>query len=54
MIRPLIPHVAPIILVDTPGFGDTRGLAQDQLISKQIKDFFMNELDSINAVCFVA
>ena len=54
MIRPLIPNVAPIILVDTPGFGDTRGLAQDKIIANQIKDFFMNDIDSINAVCFVA
>ena len=53
-IRPLIPHVSPIILVDTPGFGDTRGLIQDKLIANQIKDFFKNDLDSINAVCFVA
>ena len=54
MIRPLIPNVAPIILVDTPGFGDTRGLAQDKIIAEKIKNFFLNDLNSINAVCFVA
>ena len=29
MIRPLIPNVGPIILVDTPGFGDPTGIGHD-------------------------
>ncbi|CDW75371.1 UNKNOWN [Stylonychia lemnae] len=36
-----------------PGFGDTRGILQDQIISDQIRNFFLNHLDSIDAICFI-
>ncbi|XP_067249339.1 uncharacterized protein [Chanodichthys erythropterus] len=44
-----------LTIVDTPGFGDTRGIAHDQKITKKIQEFFSNPggIDSIDAVCFV-
>ena len=41
-------------IVDTPGFGDTRGLDFDKKIIEMIEDTFKNRCDSINAICFVA
>ena len=42
-----------IIIIDTPGFGDTRGIKQDIAITKKISDFFINKLSEINVICFV-
>ncbi|KAK2917146.1 hypothetical protein Q8A67_001520 [Cirrhinus molitorella] len=44
-----------LTIVDTPGFGDTRGISQDQKITKQIQELFSapGGIDCINAVCFV-
>ncbi|XP_067247303.1 uncharacterized protein [Chanodichthys erythropterus] len=44
-----------LTIVDTPGFGDTRGISHDQKITKKIQEFFSNPggIDSIDAVCFV-
>ena len=44
----------PIKIIDTPGFGDTGGLAKDKLISEKIAEKFQQEVDHINAICFVA
>ena len=33
-----------ITLIDTPGFGDTRGFSYDEMIISQIKEFFTNDL----------
>ena len=43
----------PIIIVDTPGFGDTGGIVIDAKTVKLIKDCFTKEISTINAVCFV-
>nr|XP_029501002.1 uncharacterized protein LOC115116650 [Oncorhynchus nerka] len=44
-----------LTIIDTPGFGDTRGMAQDKLITEQVKEFLCNPLGiaHIDAVCFV-
>uniref|UniRef100_A0A673ZBN9 Uncharacterized LOC115153863 n=1 Tax=Salmo trutta TaxID=8032 RepID=A0A673ZBN9_SALTR len=44
-----------LTIIDTPGFGDTRGMAQDKLLTQKVKDFLFNPLgiNQIDAVCFV-
>lgn len=44
----------PLNIIDTPGFGDTRGLKQDQLIIDMIRDVFSKQIDVLHVVCFVA
>lgn len=44
-----------LTIIDTPGFGDTRGITQDKKITEKIRKFF-SEVDGIlglDAVCFV-
>uniref|UniRef100_A0A3B4YYP4 AIG1-type G domain-containing protein n=1 Tax=Seriola lalandi dorsalis TaxID=1841481 RepID=A0A3B4YYP4_SERLL len=45
-----------LTLVDTPGFGDTRGIERDRMIVEQLRNLFSTELgvSEIDAVCFVA
>jgi predicted GTPase len=40
-------------IVDTQGFGDTNGIEEDEKITMIIKDSFIKELNSINAILFV-
>ena len=44
----------PIQIIDTPGFGDTRGIKQDMIITSQIEKTFKEQLNNLNAICFVA
>uniref|UniRef100_A0AAV2KR97 Fibronectin type-III domain-containing protein n=1 Tax=Knipowitschia caucasica TaxID=637954 RepID=A0AAV2KR97_KNICA len=45
-----------LIIIDTPGFGDTRGIQRDHEITEQIRNLFSNSfgVDVIHTVCFVA
>lgn len=43
-----------IRIVDTPGFGDTRGIEYDKKIIDMIRETFTHKCDTINAICFVA
>jgi len=40
-------------IIDTPGFGDTVGIQEDEKITMKITDFFLHKLNEINAVCLV-
>lgn len=41
-------------LIDTPGYGDVRGIAQDIIITQKISKFIKEKLTYINSICFVA
>ncbi|XP_032366049.1 uncharacterized protein LOC116699594 [Etheostoma spectabile] len=45
-----------LTIVDTPGFGDTRGIQRDQMITEQLRNLFSADcgVSEIDAVCFVA
>ncbi|XP_078121241.1 uncharacterized protein LOC144527189 [Sander vitreus] len=45
-----------LTIVDTPGFGDTRGIERDQMITEQLRNLFSADcgVSEIDAVCFVA
>ena len=46
-----------VTIVDTPGFGDTRGIERDQKIVSQVKKFFSaggnKGIDQLDAIGFV-
>ena len=45
-----------LTIVDTPGFGDTRGIERDRMITEQLRNVFSsnNGVSEIDAICFVA
>lgn len=45
-----------LTIIDTPGFGDTRGVVRDREITEQVRNLFSNDfgVNDIHAVCFVA
>uniref|UniRef100_A0A3B4Y027 AIG1-type G domain-containing protein n=1 Tax=Seriola lalandi dorsalis TaxID=1841481 RepID=A0A3B4Y027_SERLL len=45
-----------LTIVDTPGFGNTRGIERDRMIVEQLRNLFSSELgvSEVDAVCFVA
>ncbi len=54
LLPPKDRNLPPLKIVDTPGFGDTRGLEEDEKIFEEISNTFKNKIDIINAICFVA
>ena len=44
----------PIKIVDTPGYGDTGGIEKDKQITEKIKILFQEQINTLNAICFVA
>ena len=44
-----------LTIVDTPGFGDTRGLERDKMIMEQIRQYFQSPdgVQELEAVCFL-
>eukprot|EP00466_Bigelowiella_natans_P011983 jgi/Bigna1/43471/e_gw1.79.1.1 len=52
---PQVPHQKvkyPVTIIDTMGFGDTRGQDYDEKTTKAIKSLVDNDLDKIDAICF--
>ena len=43
-----------IQIIDTPGFGDTGGIKKDIEITQKIRQIFIDKLNSITCICFVA
>ncbi|KAK0130768.1 hypothetical protein N1851_034563 [Merluccius polli] len=45
-----------LTIVDTPGFGDTRGIERDRMIISQLENLFSAQhgVSEIDAICFVA
>lgn len=43
-----------IQIIDTPGFGDTGGIKKDIEITQKIRQAFIDKLNSITCICFVA
>ena len=44
----------PIIIIDSQGFGDTRGIEYDELVKKAFEYCFESMIDHINTICFIA
>ena len=44
----------PIIIIDSQGYGDTRGKEYDEKINKAFEYAFTNIIDHINTICFIA
>ena len=44
----------PIIIIDSQGFGDTRGIEYDEIVKKAFEYCFESMIDHINTICFIA
>lgn len=43
----------PVVLIDTPGYGDTRGIEKDEEIDQMLQHLFTTDVDRIHLICFV-
>ena len=44
----------PVIIIDSQGYGDTRGKKYDEMVNDAFRYVFTNVIDHINTVCFIA
>lgn len=44
----------PMVIMDTPGYADTRGLDKDKEIDDMLQNLFTKEVDRVHLICFVA
>ena len=44
---------AKVSIIDTPGFGDTQGIDRDLSITKQIGNYFKNDIEKLDYILFV-
>ena len=44
----------PLIIIDSQGYGDTRGRKYDEMINSAFQYVFSSVIDHINVVCFIA
>lgn len=44
----------PVIIIDSQGYGDTRGRKYDEMINEAFKHVFSEIIDHINTVCFIS
>jgi hypothetical protein len=44
----------PVIIIDSQGYGDTRGKTYDEKINESFSFVFSDKIDHINAVCFIS
>lgn len=51
--RPQFKVPYTLVLVDTPGFGDTSGIKRDKEITDQLRSFFQDAIPSLDAIGFV-
>ncbi|KAI4904365.1 hypothetical protein NFI96_007964, partial [Prochilodus magdalenae] len=42
-----------LTIIDTPGYGDTRGMDKDVDIARNLRDLFLNSVKDLDAVCLV-
>lgn len=49
-----INELPPFQIIDTPGFGNTKGINQDLIIPNQIEKVFKEKISNLNAICLVA
>ena len=44
----------PVIIIDSQGYGDTRGKKYDEMINEAFRFIFANVIDHLNAACFIS
>ena len=53
-IRPKNKQHPPLVIIDTPGYGDSKGIDKDKEIDNMLMELFTKKVDRIHLICFVA